>query len=236
MYYNIPKNGLTLSEIFSAARQQTKPDGSFPYTKEVCRCRYCLYCKRGKCALQSCCCMTERVRAHACSLTEIINACFKSIKDSIFRFRLRIAAERAAELQTCFICTEQKKRFYEGLNRFRRKDNSFAAQTFLLSCSKDLWERAKDVLCPGRYIYDCMDLKSIQPNDYTLFCAAMDFQCGGHHCNIEDLSNDEIVDFDVFRAVCYAICIYVYGRDVVIIANNRRNPRRVKSEDANERC
>lgn len=222
MYYDIPKNGLSFSEILSVTKHQIEPNSGFPYTKEVCRCRYCLYCKKGKCALQSCCCMTERIRAHACSFAEIMNACFENVKDSVFRFRLRLAIERAAELHTCFIDREQKSRFYEGLNRSRRKDNSFLAQTFLLSCSKDLWERAKDVFCTGRYIYDCMDLKNIQPNDYTLFCAAMDIQYGGHHCDIEDLSNDEVVDFDVFRAICYAVCIYVYGRDVVSIANKRK--------------
>lgn len=236
MYYNIPKNRLTLSEILSATKRQTEPDSGFPYTKEVCRCRYCLYCKKGKCALQSCCCMSERIKAHSCTFAEVMNTCFENIKDSVFRFRLRIAIERATELQTCFIERGQKTRFYEGLNQTRRKDHSFMAQTFLLSCSKNLWERAKDVLCPGGYIYDCMDLKNIQPNDYTLFCAAMDFQYGGHHCNIEDLSNDEVVDFEVFRSICYAVCIYVYGRDVVFIANKRKKIRKNgKPEVKNER-
>lgn len=231
MIYHKTKDGLSLSEILSATKRQIEPGSGFPYTKEVCRCRYCLYCKKSKCALQSCCCMPERIRARSCSFAEIMNTCFESIGDSVFRFRLRLATERATELHTCFIDREQKTRFYEGLNRSRRKDNSFVAQTFLLSCSQDLWERAKDVLCTGGYAYDCMDLKNIQPNDYTLFCAAMDIQYGGHHCNIEDLSNDEVVDFDVFRAICYAVCIHVYGPDVIVIANRRKRTRKSKKPE-----
>lgn len=204
MYSNIQKSGLSFSEIRSATKHQIEPNIGFPYTRVVCRCRYCLYCKKGKCALQSCCCMPERLRAHSCSFAEIMNTCFENITNHIFRFRLRLAVERATELHTCFIDGEQKSRFYEGLNRSRRKDNSFVAQTFLLSCSKELWERAKNVLCSGGYVYDCMELKNILPNDYTLFSAALDFAYGGSHCDIEDLSNDEVVDFDVFRAICYA--------------------------------
>ncbi len=231
MIYHKTKDGLSLSEILSATKRQTEPDSGFPYTKTMCRCCNCLYCKKGKCVLQSCCCMPERIQSHACSFAEVMNACFENIRDSVFRFRLRLASERAAELQSCFLEREQKKRFYEGLNRSRRKDNSFTAQTFLLSCSQDLWERAKDVLCTGGYAYDCMDLKNIHPNDYTLFCAAMDIQYGGHHCNIEDLSNDEVVDFDVFRAICYAVCIHVYGLDVIVIANRRKRTRKSKKPE-----
>ncbi len=236
MNYDNPKPQLTLSEILSATKRQTEPINQFPYSKEICRCRYCLYCKKGKCALQSCCCMPERIQAHSCTLAEVMNTCFENIKDSVFRFRLRIAIERATEFETCFIERGQKTRFYEGLNQTRRKDNSFTAQTFLLSASQNLWEKAKEVISPSGFLYDCMDISGFSSEDYTLFCAAMDMEYGGSHCDIEDLSNDEVVDFDVFRAICYAVCIYVYGRDVVFIANKRKRIRKKgKPEVKNER-
>lgn len=165
-----------------------------------------------------------------------MNTCFESIRDSVFRFRLRLATERATELNTCFIDREQKSRFYEGLNRSRRKDNSFVAQTFLLSSSKLLWERARDVLGSSGFVYDCLDIGGFSSEDYTLFSAAMDMEYGGCHCDIEDLSNDEVVDFDVFRAICYSVCINVYGHDVVVIANTRKRVRRKrKPEGEHER-
>lgn len=238
MYYNMnmKHGGFSLPEILSATKRQTEPRNQFPYSKEVCRCRYCVYCKKGKCALQSCCCMPERIRAHSCTFTEMMNDCFANVKDSIFRFRLRIATERATELHTCFINREQKSRFYEGLNRSRRKDHSFTAQTFLLSASKTLWERAQDILCLSGFIYDCMDISSFSSEDYALYCAAMDMEHGTSHCDIEDLSNDEVVDFDVFRSICYAVCIYVYGHDAVVIANRRkRKQKNSKQEGKYER-
>lgn len=226
MIYRNLKNGLSLSEILSATKRQAEMDNSFPYTKAMCRCCNCLYCKKGKCVLRSCCCMPERIRAHACSFTEVMNACFEKIRDTMLRFRLRLATERAAELRSCFLEREQKKRFHEGLNRSRRRDNSFVAQTFLLSSSKTLWEKAREALGSSGFAYSHMNIGGFSSEDYTLFCAAMDMEYGGSHCDIEDLSNDEVVEFDVFRAICYAVCIYVYGLDAVVIANQRKRNRK----------
>lgn len=236
MYYNNPKSRLSFSEILSVTKKQIEYDNGFPYAKMVCRCRYCLYCKNGKCALQSCCCMPERIQAHSCTFAEIMNNCFENIKDNVFRFRLRIAVERAAELHTCFIDKQQKTRYYEGLNQTRRKDSSFTAQTFLLSASKNLWEKARNILGASGFAYSQMNISGLSSEEYTLFCAAMDMEYGGSHFDIEDLSNDEVVDFDVFRAICYAVCIYVYGREVVFIANKRKRIRKNgKPEVKNER-
>ena len=190
MYYktNQTCEELSLAGILSATQRQQYDGNSFPYTKEICRCRYCLYCKNGKCALQYCCCMPERIRAHTCTVSEVMNNCFENIRDHVFRFRLRLTVERTAQLHTCFLDREHKKRFYEGLSRSRRKDNSFTAQTFLLSASKDLWSRADDVFRSGGYIYDYMELGGISESDYTLYCAAVDLQCGGSHCDIADLT------------------------------------------------
>ena len=106
----------------------------------------------------------------------------------------------------------------------------------MLSSSKLLWERARDVLCSSGFVYDCLDIRGFSSEDYTLFSAAIDMEYGGCHCDIEDLSNDEVVDFDVFRAICYAVCIYVYGRDVVFIVNKRKRIRKNgKPEVKNER-
>lgn len=236
MYYNNPKSRLSFSEILSATKKQIEQDNGFHYTKMVCRCVYCLYCKNGKCALKFCCCMPERIKAHSCTFAEVMNICFENIEDSMFRFRLRMAIERAAELHTCFVDKQQKERYYEGLNQTRRKDNSYVAQTFLLSASKNLWEKARDVLGASGFAYSHMNISGLSSEEYTLFCAAIDMEYGVSHCDIEDLSNDEVVDFDVFRAICYAVCIYVYGKGVVLIANKRKRIRKKsKPEGKHER-
>ncbi len=93
--------------------------------------------------------MDERVRAHTCTFAEAMNACFVHIKDFVFRYRLRLAIERAEEAGSCFLEKEHKRRFYEGLVRAKRKDNAFAAQIYLLAAAETLWKRAKRCIYKG---------------------------------------------------------------------------------------
>ena len=131
---------------------------TFPYTKEACRCQNCLYHKKGGCVLRTCCCMDERVRAHTCTFAEAMNACFVQIKDFVFRYRLRLAMERAEESGSCFLGKEHKRRFYEGLVRAKRKDNAFAAQIYLLAAAETLWKRAKRCIYTGGICYAGVDM------------------------------------------------------------------------------
>ena len=146
---NLESNNPSLffSDFLEAAikdKTETKP---FPYTLEVCRCRYCSYCKNGKCALNRCCCMSERVMARSCTFAELMRDCFANFKDNVFQYRLRIACERASELKTCFLDAGHRGRFYEGISYTRMKDSKFIAQLYLLSASELLWLRAKKVMC-----------------------------------------------------------------------------------------
>ena len=198
---------------------ETKP---FPYTLEVCRCRYCSYCQNGKCALKRCCCMSERVRARSCTFAELLKDCFANLKDNVFQFRLRLACERASELKTCFLDAAHKRRFYEGISNMRKRDPKFIAQIYLLSASEVLWTRAKQVMCaPGFIDYGCLDLKHTEPNAYLYFCAAMDIRYGDSHIDLYDLTLDEIIDFDGFRVICNAVAICLYGMDAVKIAEKK---------------
>ena len=40
------------------------------YKKEDCYCRYCLYCRRGKCRALRCCCLEDKVRTRSPVLNE----------------------------------------------------------------------------------------------------------------------------------------------------------------------
>ena len=225
MYYEKNVVGLSFSDLIRNAKKEDIDDKIFPYTPEICRCRYCKYCHEGKCALKRCCCMKERVRARSCKFTEILEDVFETIKDNVFHFRLRIAEERAAELKTCFLDSEHRKRFYEGCTLTRKNEYSFIAQIFLLSISETMWQSAKDVLYSGRIDYSNMDIRRFGNNDYLYFCAAMDLQYGSSHTGINDLSNDEVIDFDAFRMICHAVAIFVYGMDTVRIAEKKRKVR-----------
>lgn len=233
MYYEIPKDGLSFGNLVELVKNVEKDNSYyaetlFPYTLEVCRCRYCAYCHEGKCALKRCCCMGERVRAKSCTFTEILEDVFDVIKENVFHFRLRIAEERAAELKTCFLNSEplHRKRFYEGCALTRKYENGFIAQLFLLSASERLWRSAKQVLYAGWIDYGNMDTRCFEGNDYLYFCAAMDLQYGTSHTDLQDLSNDEVVDFDAFRMVCHALAICAYGVNVIKVSEKARKKKR----------
>ena len=112
-----PNNkSLSFAEFLDAAIRDKAEAKPFPYTLEVCRCRYCSFCQNGKCALKRCCCMNERVKARSCTFAELLRDCFANFKDNVFQFRLRIACERATELHTCFLDPGHRARFYEGVS------------------------------------------------------------------------------------------------------------------------
>lgn len=184
-----PNNrSLSFAEFLDAAIRDKAEAKPFPYTLEVCRCRYCSFCQNGKCALKRCCCMNERVKARSCTFAELLRDCFANFKDNVFQFRLRIACERATELHTCFLDAGHRARFYEGVSYMRKKDPKFIAQLYLLSASELLWLRAKQVMCsPGFIDYSCLDLKLTEPNAYLYFCTAMDIQYGGSHIDLYEL-------------------------------------------------
>ena len=118
-----PNNkSLSFAEFLDAAIRDKAEAKPFPYTLEVCRCRYCSFCQNGKCALKRCCCMNERVKARSCTFAELLRDCFANFKDNVFQFRLRIACERATELHTCFLDAGHRARFYEGVSYMRKKD------------------------------------------------------------------------------------------------------------------
>ena len=111
MYLEPNNPSLSFANFLDAAIRDKAEIKPFPYTLEVCRCRYCSYCQNGKCALKRCCCMSERVKAKSCTFAELLRDCFANFKDNVFQFRLRIACERASELKTCFLDEGHRGRF-----------------------------------------------------------------------------------------------------------------------------
>ena len=50
--------------------------------------------------------------------------CFANVKDNVFHYRLRLAAERATMAKTCFRDREHRARFQKALHRVRGNDKS----------------------------------------------------------------------------------------------------------------
>ena len=66
---------------------------------------------------------------------------------------------------------------------------------------------------------------------------ALDLEYGSAHSDLLDLSDDEVVDFDVFRMICYAVAISAYGLDAVKVSEKQRSKKykhKRKGERINE--
>ena len=239
MYIKMKKTGFDVSELITLVQRKGGGNIGFPYKSFVCRCRNCLYSTKGKCALKECCCMEERIRAHTCTFGEMMRYSFSGIGDNVFHFRLRIAIEREAELKSCFLNSGHRKRFYEGLAYTRKASNKLIALIFLLSVYESLWNEAKKVLERNSVVYSALELtvNGIDVNSHNLFITALDLEYGSAHSDLLDLSDDEVVDFDVFRMICYAVAISAYGVDAIKVGEKQRRKRykhNRKGESTNE--
>ena len=203
MYIEMKPTRLTISDLICVAHRKRSEDTGFPYAVQSCRCSNCRYVGEGKCSLKECCCMAERVRAHTCTFTEILN--------------------------TCFPDREPRARFLKALHRVRGNDKSLIAQLFVLTATESLWCASEAAVARSSISYLDVDFRAFSENDYLFYCIAYDLGNGTSHTDIEDLSNDEVVDFDLFRVVCSAIAISVYGYDAIRVSERFRKHKRRKS-------
>ena len=235
MYLKLNNQRLYLGQLIETVQKDKSERTTFPYTSEVCRCRYCLYCHNGKCSLKRCLWMRERVKSKSCTFTELLKDCFVNIKDNVFQYRLRLAYERASELRSCFVDTKHKSRFLEGKSLVKNKDYELIAQVFLLSATESLWIKAKQTICTTGFIdYGCFGTNETNMNDYLLLCTAMDIHYGSSYIDLYKLTIDGIVDFDIFRIICYSVAICIYGMDAVKSAQ-RKKTYNLRQREGNKR-
>lgn len=226
MYIQMKKTGLDVADLIALTRRKKDNISTFPYQNFVCRCGNCLYSSKGKCALKECCCMEERIRAHTCTFGEMMRYCFSGIGDNVFHFRLRIAIERETEMKSCFLNAGHRKRFFEGVSYARKPDRALIAQIFLLSAYDELWQESFLSLTKQGFQYAEIDFEHLDINAQDLLMTAIDMEYGSAHADLLDLSDDEVVDFDVFRTICTAVVIGAYGMDAIKIAEKQRPKRK----------
>ena len=178
--------------------------------------------------MKVCCCMEERIFAHTCSFGEVLRHCFAEIGNASFRYRLRLAIERGTELHSCFLSPGHHKRFREGLNRVGQADHSMIAQIYLLAAHEELWQESSKVLEEDGVVYSDLAyaVSELDADAFELYLAASVWEYGAVTAEYADLSDEEAVSFDVFRAICYAVPIGLYGMDVLKISE--RKPKNQK--------
>lgn len=228
MYLEKKNSALYMPDLVKSAKGLQPARVGFPYRRSICRCSNCLYSFGGKCALKVCCCMEERIFAHTCSFGEVLRHCFAEIGNASFHYRLRFAIERAAQLHSCFLSAGHRKRFREGMNMIRRVEQPLIAQFYLLSAHEELWKETRKVLDSDGVVYSAMAdaVSELDADAFELYLAASVWEYGAVTAEYADLSDEEAVSFDVFRAICYAVPIGLYGMDVLKISERKpKNPK-----------
>jgi len=229
MFVQTKSEGLSFEDLLKVVYRRNIELGNFPYAVHAARCSNCRYCQKGKCSLKECCCMADRVKSHSCTFAEVMHNSFMNVKDGVFHYRLRIATETATMEKSCFFSADHRKRFFEGFNLVHRNDNKLLTQIYILSATESLWNNAKRCVNKDGTNFLDVSFHDFKGNDYLYYCMAYDFACGTSHTDISDLTNDEIVDFNLFRLVCNAIVINTYGFDVIKIAERFKKHKRKKT-------
>ena len=230
MYFEKKKRTLDVTDLVALSNHPQAVSGGFPYKRFVCRCSNCQFSAGGKCSLKTCCCMDERILAHTCSFAEIMRYCFAGIGDAAFRYRLRLAIERATQLHSCFLSAGHRKRFREGMTMVKKADNSATAQLYLLSAHEELWQETRKVLEADGVVYSAMadEVSALDADAFELYLAASVWEYGAVSADYANLSDEEAVSFDVFRVVSYAVPIGLYGMDAIKISERRPGKQKTR--------
>ena len=217
---------MSFADLVRATKNDKRNAPHFPYTLEVCRCRYCAYCHHGKCALKHCCCLEERVMARTCTIGEVIHQTFSVLNDKLLNFRLKEAIIQINVRKGCFLDAEHRKRFAEGCALTRRAEPKFIAQIFLLSANAKLWKKAIKVLGKKGFEYYELDITGVSDAEYFYYSAANVYEYSSTRLDLYDLYNDEIVGDEEFQMLCISTAICVYGINVLRLTDSKRDERK----------
>ena len=224
-----PQNSLSFEDLLTEVDSSPKTNEPFPLATHAARCSNCSHFRHGKCNLKHCCCMTDRIKAHSCSYSDVLDHCFSRIKDNVFHYRLHILSDRVSSNKTFFLDSEHRKRFKEGLALNRNGNPPNIAQIYLLSANERLWDRAKPFLTHNLL----MLLKVSSVTDKTerdLLILSNRFVFGAKVMEFEDIADGESTDFDTFFLICNSVLLSVYGEDVIRIAEHYKRRKRKKKQ------
>ena len=133
---------MTLHERLSMEKGKSGKEKPFPYTKEACRCRNCLYHKNEGCVLRTCCCMDERVRAHTCTFAQAMNVCFVNIKDFVSLYPCGLPWKERRKSGAAFWERSIKDGFTKELSE--RREKTMPLRQALFACgNRDALEACK---------------------------------------------------------------------------------------------
>ena len=164
---------------------------------------------------------------------ELVRFFLEAIPPSRLAVRIINLKNRGEVKEFMFRSGHHKKRFREicgsGEYDFLHSDHGQAAAVFLLSADTFLWGRAKPCITKQGIRYREMAVHGIEPDGYTLFCAAKEMCGGTPRLSLSELGDPELIGDRLLQVILTAILISRHGIGIMAEKEEKKGRRPEKT-------
>ena len=164
---------------------------------------------------------------------ELVRFFLEEIPPSRLAVRIINLKNRGEVKEFMFRSGHHKKRFREicgsGEYDFLHSDHGQAAAVFLLSADTFLWGRAKPCITKQGIRYREMAVHGIEPDGYTLFCAAKEMCGGTPRLSLSELGDPELIGDRLLQVILTAILISRHGIGIMAEKEEKKGRRPEKT-------
>lgn len=164
---------------------------------------------------------------------ELVRFFLEELPPSRLAVRIINLKNRGEVKEFMFRSGHHKKRFREicgsGEYDFLHSDHGQAAAVFLLSADTFLWGRAKPCITKQGFRYREMAVHGIEPDGYTLFCAAKEMCGGTPRLSLSELGDPELIGDRLLQVILTAILISRHGIGIMAEKEEKKGRRPEKT-------
>ena len=164
---------------------------------------------------------------------ELVRFFLEEIPPSRLAVRIINLKNRGEVKEFMFRSGHHKKRFREicgsGEYDFLHSDHGQAAAVFLLSADTFLWGRAQPCITKQGIRYREMAVHGIEPDGYTLFCAAKEMCGGTPRLSLSELGDPELIGDRLLQVILTAILISRHGIGIMAEKEEKKGRRPEKT-------
>lgn len=167
------------------------------------------------------------------SYGELVRFFLAEIPPSRLTVRIINLKSRGEVKEFMFRSGQHKKRFREicgsGEYGFLHLDHGQAAAVFLLSADTFLWGRAKPCITKQGIRYREMAVHGIEPDGYTLFCAAKEMCGGTPRLSLSELGDPDLIGDRLLQVILTGILISRHGIGIMAEKEEKKGRRPEKT-------
>lgn len=184
---------------------------NYKYTAEDVDCQYCTEFRHGRCRVQKCPWVRERIEAGVISYKEAVKEAFS--ERSPLQKRIKIVLKRYE--MSFWRDQNHAKRFERMQNIFgyskERNTNAYYAALFLFTSDEELLRRVWNCFHEKQIDFSNANLRDVSPEQYALYKIAKCLYTNSAEIGVDELADPELVSTESFHLVVNAMLIYRYG-------------------------